>query len=182
MGQLRGWDESRCSQWWIKFCWSGRFEHGSMSQVQLHATPTPPHTPTFGPSTRPYPYPWQRDNAALSTILGSTWKKMEGKKPTTCTEIFSAELAVALQTRQEFGQEEVDDFNLKDLKVDSFIKVGNAYYEQAAAPIEHSAMHCSVRYRLKPTAFPIRADLKPTTPLIAETLPMMDQCSVLLRA
>ena len=91
---------------------------------------------------------------------------MEGKKPTTGNEIFSAELAVALETRQEFGQEEVDGFNLEDLKVDSFIKVGNEYYEQAAAPIEHSVMHCCVRCRLKPTAFPIRADLKPATPLM----------------
>ena len=46
------------------------------------------------------------------------------------TEIFSEKLAAAFRTKQMLSKAEVDGFDLKDLKLDSFIKVDSKYFEQ----------------------------------------------------
>jgi hypothetical protein len=71
-------------------------------------------------------------------LLGSKWKKLEGE---LLTESMQARI-ITMQTDsvelseaflEKHAQElDVESFGFKELKVDSIIKVGDAYYEQAA--------------------------------------------------
>ena len=66
-------------------------------------------------------------------ILGAKWRYVGHEKPKMGNEIFSTELATTLQQKHTLGKEEVDRLKLKDeLTANSFIKVGNVYFEQAA--------------------------------------------------
>ena len=67
------------------------------------------------------------------SVLGSKWKEVGLDKPANGNEIFNEALAAALSEKLEFTKKEVDKFKVKDLAVDSFIKVRNDYFEQAAA-------------------------------------------------
>mmetsp|Transcript_65291 Transcript_65291/g.129204 ORF Transcript_65291/g.129204 Transcript_65291/m.129204 type:complete len:142 (-) Transcript_65291:201-626(-) len=80
----------------------------------------------------------------MASVLGSNWRKVGDKKPATGKEITHWELSMALRERQAFTKEEVDGFALKGLKVDSFVKVGEEYFEQAASH------HCPKRDSDKP--------------------------------
>ena len=65
-----------------------------------------------------------------STGPGTKWKALGGKT-TKGNEITSEALSTGLLKKQTFTQAEVKAFELKDLKVDSFVQVGGRYYEQA---------------------------------------------------
>lgn len=74
---------------------------------------------------------------ALTTVLGSKWKKVGHSPPYRGKEISNEPLKAALSERQEFTKTELNLFGVKDLEVDSFIKVGDVYFEQAGtAPSE----------------------------------------------
>lgn len=64
---------------------------------------------------------------------GSKWRNVGSEKPTEGTEIKNDELAAALLRTLVFTVEEIGKFNVKDLKIDSFIRSGEAYFEQAGA-------------------------------------------------
>jgi broad specificity polyphosphatase/5'/3'-nucleotidase SurE len=61
--------------------------------------------------------------------VGSHWTNVGPEKPTAGSEIFSKRLAAALRTKQEFSNEEVAAFEVL-LRIDSFIKVDEQYFEQ----------------------------------------------------
>jgi len=61
--------------------------------------------------------------------IGSHWTNVGPEKPAVGSEIFSKRLAAALRTKQEFGDEEVAAFEVL-LRIDSFIKVDEHYFEQ----------------------------------------------------
>jgi len=62
--------------------------------------------------------------------IGSHWTKVGPQKPTAGSEIFSKRLEAALRTKQEFSDEEIATFEVL-LRIDSFIKVDEQYFEQA---------------------------------------------------
>ena len=67
----------------------------------------------------------------VSDALGSKWK-VGDDKPKKGNEITNEALSKALLEKHEFNRAEIEGFKLNDLKFDSFIKVGNKYFEQAA--------------------------------------------------
>jgi hypothetical protein len=64
--------------------------------------------------------------------IGSHWTNVGPEKPTVGSEIFSKRLAAALRTKQEFSNEEVAAFEVL-LRIDSFIKVDEQYFEQVGS-------------------------------------------------
>jgi hypothetical protein len=70
--------------------------------------------------------------------VGSHWTNVGPEKPTAGSEIFSKRLAAALRTKQEFSNEEVAAFEVL-LRIDSFIKVDEQYFEQVRSTGSSSA-------------------------------------------
>eukprot|EP00900_Chrysochromulina_parva_P014569 jgi/Chrpa1/23112/Chrysochromulina_OHIO_Genome00024960-RA len=64
--------------------------------------------------------------------IGSHWTNVGPEKPAAGSEIFSKRLAAALRTKQEFSNEEVAAFEVL-LRIDSFIKVDEQYFEQVGS-------------------------------------------------
>jgi hypothetical protein len=64
--------------------------------------------------------------------IGSHWTNVGPEKPTAGSEIFSKRLEAALRMKQEFSDEEVAAFEVL-LRMDSFIKVDEQYFEQAGS-------------------------------------------------
>ncbi|KOO22345.1 hypothetical protein Ctob_000727 [Chrysochromulina tobinii] len=60
---------------------------------------------------------------AAKPAIGSKWKKVGKRKPGKGKELVCEVLATALKAKQTFTREELTQMRLKDLKVDSFIKV-----------------------------------------------------------
>ena len=69
---------------------------------------------------------------ALST-LGVRWTSIGHEKPTKGNEIHDDALAAVLQKQTKISPEEIKRLDLIGLADDSFIKVGDEYFEQAAA-------------------------------------------------
>ena len=74
---------------------------------------------------------WPEDVCKEHVVLGSRWKKVAGEKPAAGNELICSRLSSALQEKLVFGYKEVAGFALEDLRVDSFVKVGSDYFEQA---------------------------------------------------
>lgn len=72
--------------------------------------------------------------------LGSTWEAVGRTKPTQGTEIINKSLSSAMSKKLEFTKEEIEQFRVKELRIDhppSFIKVGDEYFVQPAPkPVE----------------------------------------------
>ena len=76
-------------------------------------------------------YIWPEYPCNEHIVLGSKWKKVSSETAIGGNEIFCSALCLALQEKQLFSKEEVSAFDLKDLEVDSFIRVGDEYFVQA---------------------------------------------------
>ena len=111
-------------------------------------------------------------------VLGSKWKAVQGPDPPgpAGKELLSEPLAMALRGKQEFSPEERDSFALKGLKVDSFIKVGDGYFQQADKVGERTSLIRACEYDHQTTAAKLLTacprllftkDAKGRTPLIA---------------
>ena len=74
--------------------------------------------------------------AFLSVPLGTRWEKAGKTKPTAGKEVSNGALATALRTRLQFGREELDKFKCFDLRTDSYVKVGDEYFCQAALTLD----------------------------------------------
>jgi hypothetical protein len=67
---------------------------------------------------------------SMSSALGSTWKNVGSKKPSTGTEIESELLAAALQRAEfEFEKEQWKTFRVAALSSQSYIKAGGFYFK-----------------------------------------------------
>jgi hypothetical protein len=64
--------------------------------------------------------------------IGSHWTNVGPERPAAGSEIFSKRLEAALRKKQEFSDEEVAAFEVL-LRMDSFIKVDEQYFEQAGS-------------------------------------------------
>jgi hypothetical protein len=64
--------------------------------------------------------------------IGSHWTNVGPEKPAAGSEIFCKRLAAALRTKQDFSNEEVAAFEVL-LRMDSFIKVDEQYFEQVGS-------------------------------------------------
>jgi len=89
---------------------------------------------------------WMRANE-----LGLQWNEIGPKEPLTGTEIENEDLSLALQGKVEFTNEEFDEFQMFDLKEDSYVKVGDTYFKPAAkdpkryfSVINHMARNCQL--------------------------------------
>ncbi len=69
----------------------------------------------------------------LPVALGSKWKAVGRARPTTGHELFNAALAAGLQAKREFTEADLKGFRVTELAPDSFIKVGDLYFQQGAA-------------------------------------------------
>ena len=76
-------------------------------------------------------YIWPEYPCNEHIVLGSKWKKVSSETAIGGNEIFCSALCLALQEKQLFSKEEVSAFDLKDLEVDSFVRVGDEYFVQA---------------------------------------------------
>ena len=61
--------------------------------------------------------------------LGARWEKVGFERPKTGSEISNAMLATALEAKQEFTREEVDNFEVPNLTAMCYIKVGEEYFK-----------------------------------------------------
>ena len=66
-----------------------------------------------------------------SIQLGAQWAEVGSEKPQTGAEISNEALASALREKREFGKEEWDKFNVSHVTCDSYIKVGDMYFQPA---------------------------------------------------
>ena len=76
------------------------------------------------------------DSFIKVTVAGSKWK-VGDDKPKKGNEITNEALSKALLEKHEFNRAEIERFKLNDLKFDSFIKVGNKYFEQAEGEVRY---------------------------------------------
>ena len=74
--------------------------------------------------------------AFLDVPLGTKWVKAGLTRPAAGKEVSNGALATALRTRLQFGREELDKFKCFDLRTDSYVKVGDEYYCQAALTLD----------------------------------------------
>ena len=68
----------------------------------------------------------------LNRPLGSEWKDAGSEKPELGKEIVCEPLKSALREYQNFSQPEIDAFKIQNLRMDSFIRVDDKYFVQAA--------------------------------------------------
>jgi hypothetical protein len=73
-----------------------------------------------------------RDDNSDARALGLKWKEVGSQKTTKGTAIINEALATALQQKAEFSLQELRKFNVGELSYDSYIKVGDKYFEPAA--------------------------------------------------
>ncbi len=78
--------------------------------------------------------------------LGSKWRCVGAERPQKGHELVCEPLKEALRTRQTFRKAEVQAFQARDLRVDSFIRVGGQYFEQDAGFLGDKAT-CAVAER-----------------------------------
>ena len=78
----------------------------------------------------------RRPTKSPDPLIGHRWRKLGRRRPTKGIELFNEALSEALRTKQEFTQKEIDEFQLPNLTVDSFIQVGDRYFraEDGATP------------------------------------------------
>jgi hypothetical protein len=112
---------------------AGMVEHGRAAQLREHVREYL--------STERVPTPQYAARRELPP-LASKWKKIGSRKPTTGKEIFNQTLVEALQTKGDFSQDELDEIRVRDLKPDSFIKVGEEFFMPAALHQVPAAVPC----------------------------------------
>ena len=76
----------------------------------------------------------QKYNAAwsASNAHGLKWKDLGSQKPPMGTEIVNEALATALKQTLRFRPEELDEFKVGEISDDSYIKVGDTYFQPVA--------------------------------------------------
>jgi len=85
------------------------------------------------------------------STLGLKWEEIGSQKPTMGTEIVSEALALGLQVKLEFSQEEWKKFEVSDLAHDSYIKVGDKFLSPAkpeGQEIQHEAIAAELQKQL----------------------------------
>ena len=76
---------------------------------------------------------WKLVPQPLRKPLGRAWRLVGIVKPATGREIVNAKLASALEGKLSFGVKELRDLEVRDLTMDSFVKVNDQYYDLAPA-------------------------------------------------
>lgn len=79
----------------------------------------------------------------MSPILGSRWKKVGLQKPKMGSEIFNEALTEGLRVKHRFTPAELDAFQVHDLELDSFIKVGDEYLVQDSPKFAPKIRRCA---------------------------------------
>eukprot|EP00966_Prymnesium_polylepis_P040240 933840-Prymnesium_polylepis.1 len=60
---------------------------------------------------------------------GLSWRKVDAQHAVSGQRVVNDKLAAALATRTEFTQDEWKEFDVHDLRVDSYVKSGDAYFQ-----------------------------------------------------
>ena len=79
----------------------------------------------------------------MGPTLGSRWKKVGLQKPKMGMEIFNEALTEGLRVKLRCTPAELDAFQVHDLKLDSFIKVGDEYLVQDAPKLAPKLRRCA---------------------------------------
>lgn len=74
---------------------------------------------------------WQESTDRQSARWGLKWTEVGSKKPQTGAEINNGALASALREKRKFSTEEWDKFDVSHVSCDSYIKVGDKYFQPA---------------------------------------------------
>ena len=71
---------------------------------------------------------------------GLKWEAIGSDKPETGVEITNEALAAALQEKTKLTGDEVSKFGVSDLLADSYIKVGDTYFQATAEPVQEASV------------------------------------------
>ena len=80
-----------------------------------------------------FKYTWDGASSSklINTASGLKWLKIEGTQPSNGQDLAHSELARALLRKTEFTQQEWEKMDIRNLRMDHFVKSGNSYFTPA---------------------------------------------------
>ncbi len=96
-------------------------------------------------------------DASYERALGRKWRFVGSERPVCGEELIHDALSAALPNKIEFTVEELETLALRNLQVDSFVKVGDEYFEQAVGSSRATALVLAVEAGHEAVAQQLRA-------------------------